>query len=111
MYKLIGTWSAPAAGTEEAFEEHYRGVHVPLAVRVPGLRRIVTTRTSTGFAGTEPGFYRVAEMMFDSPEAMAASSESEEWHAMHADAGQMVEIYGVSLQAATGWEDEAELLA
>jgi uncharacterized protein (TIGR02118 family) len=105
MYKLVGTWSAPKPEDREEFEHHYTTVHGVLASRVPHLRRLVLTRTSEGFAGGEPSFYRLAEMIFDSPEDLARSSESEEWHAMHADAGLLVEKFGVSLEAAAGWED------
>lgn len=109
MYKLIGYWSAPKPEDEEEFETHYRDIHARLAAQVPLLRRIVLTRAADGFAGAEPAFYRVAEMMFDSPRDMATSAESEEWHAMHADAGHLVERFGVGLAAAAGWETEPEL--
>ena len=107
MYKLVGTWSAPPADRMEEFEKHYEQVHAPRAAAIPGLRKILTTRTPDGFAGGEPAWYRVAEMFFDSPEALAASSESAEWHAMHEDAGYLIQEFGVSLQAAAGWEVDA----
>lgn len=109
MYKLIGTWSAPPDDRVEEFEKHYEAVHAPRAAAIPGLRKILLTRTADGFAGGEPAWYRVAEMFFDSPEAMAKSSESEEWHAMHEDAGYLIGEFGVSLQAAAGWETDATI--
>ncbi|GAA4558766.1 EthD family reductase [Pseudonocardia xishanensis] len=105
MFKLVGLWSAPAEADVEEFEKHYAEVHVPLAKAVPGLRRITLTRAGEGFAGAEPAFYRLAEMYFDSPEAMAESAGSDEWHAMHADGGHLVERYGLTLQAGAGWEE------
>lgn len=104
MYKLVGHWSSPKPEEKEKFEAHYVAVHLPLASAVPRLRKIVTTVTADGFAGAEPPFYRVAEMCFDSPEEMAASSESDAWHEMHTDAVYMCERFGVSLSAASGWE-------
>jgi uncharacterized protein (TIGR02118 family) len=106
QYKVIGTWSAPVKGSVADFEKHYLQVHVPLAAAVPLLRGIVTTRTADGFGGGEPAFYRIAEMIFDSPEDAARSSESGEWHAMHADAASLIAEFGVSMQAASGWVDE-----
>jgi uncharacterized protein (TIGR02118 family) len=106
MYKLVGTWSAPPADRVEEFEKHYTEVHAVRAAAVPGLRKILLTRTADGFAGGDPAWFRVAEMFFDSPEAMAQSAESEEWHAMHADAGYLIEEFGVTLQAAGGWETD-----
>lgn len=110
MYKLIGTWSAPPADRIDEFEKHYAEVHAVLAAKVPNLKKILLTRTPDGFAGGAPAFYRVAEMYFESPEAMAASAESEEWHAMHADAGQVIERFGVTLAAACGWEEDGTSL-
>jgi uncharacterized protein (TIGR02118 family) len=37
MARLIIMWSTPS--DIEAFERHYRDVHIPLAKRLPGLRR------------------------------------------------------------------------
>jgi uncharacterized protein (TIGR02118 family) len=57
MKKLIACWSAP--GDRAGFESHYLGTHVPLAEKVPGLRRITLTRTDHGLEGAAPAFYLV----------------------------------------------------
>lgn len=106
MYKLIATWSAPPAERLDEFEEHYEAVHAPAAAAVPQLRRIVLTRTSDGLEGAAPGFHRVAEMFFDSPESLEESSTSTRWATMRADAGGMIERFGVTLTVAMGWESE-----
>lgn len=106
MYKIVATWSAPKASDAQAFESHYWDVHVPRAAAVPNLKRIILTRTDGQFEGAEPPYYRVAEMLFDSPEAMELSSRSNEWEAMREDAGQMIERFGVSLDVGIGWEKE-----
>ncbi|AEA22805.1 Ethyl tert-butyl ether degradation EthD [Pseudonocardia dioxanivorans CB1190] len=106
MYKLIATWSAPSAEQLDEFETHYEEVHAPAAAAVPHLRRIVLTRTADGLEGATPGFHRVAEMFFDSPEALEESSTSPQWAAMRADAGGMIERFGVTLTVALGWESE-----
>lgn len=102
MYKLIACWSAPRKQDETAFEDHYRTVHVPAAAAVPGLRRLVTTRTGAGIEGGTPAFYRVAEMIFDSREALEASERSGQWAAMRADAGGIIERFGVRLEVGIG---------
>ena len=38
MYKLIATYRTPS--DIEAFERHYRAVHLPLTRRIPGLARV-----------------------------------------------------------------------
>ena len=109
MYKLIACWSAPRHEDVEAFEEHYNEVHLPAAAKVPGMRRLLATRTDSGLEGGESAFYRVAELHFDSKQALEASEHSEEWGAMRADAGTMIERFGVSLTVGMGEEREADL--
>jgi uncharacterized protein (TIGR02118 family) len=106
MYKLVACWSSPRPEDAEEFERHYNEVHAPLAAAVPGLRRIVLTRTDAGLEGAEPPFYRVAEMEFDSPEEVEHSEASEEWRRMRDDAGQMIERFGVTLSVGLGTEVE-----
>ena len=106
MYKVVGIWGAPKLSDIEEFEKYYLEVHVPLARKVPHLRRLVLTRMESGLEGLAPAFYRLAELLFDNPEAMARASESPEWHAMREDGGKIVARFGVSLQAASGWESE-----
>lgn len=110
MFKLIAFWGHPRPEDVDAFERHYREVHAPLATRVPGLRRIVLTRTAFGLEGAAPAFHRVAEMVFDDPAALERSAHSPAWAAMRADAGTMVERFGVSLQVGMGHEETPELV-
>ncbi len=108
MYMLIACWSAPKPEEEAAFEEHYRSVHVPAAAKVPGLRQLITIRTSDGLEGSQPAFYRVAVLSFDSKDDLEASEHAPEWAAMRADAGSMIERFGVSLTVGMGeHHDEA----
>lgn len=108
MYKLVALWSAPKPGDVDAFESYYREVHVPKATVVPGLKRIALTRIDSGLEGGPAPFYRVAEMLFDSPKAMEESARSEVWQAMRDDAGQMIERFGVTLTVGMGWVEETE---
>jgi len=106
MYTLYAVWSAPAEGDIQAFEEHYTGTHAPLASAVPNLRRFLTTRTSHGLAGGDPAFYRVAEMSFDSREALEEAEATEQWAKVRADAGVMIERFGVTMSVAMGDTDQ-----
>jgi hypothetical protein len=49
----------------------------------------------------------VAELYFDSPEAMRESEHSELWKGMREDAGKMIERFGVTLTVGLGWEQDA----
>jgi uncharacterized protein (TIGR02118 family) len=104
MYKLIAVWSAPKPEDEAAFEDHYLNIHAPLAAKVPGLQEICITRTSDGLEGGAPSFYRIAEMGFANAAALEQSSHSTEWTTLRADAGVMIEKFGVSLTVGIGTE-------
>jgi uncharacterized protein (TIGR02118 family) len=101
-YKLYAYWSAPKPEDVDAFEEYYASTHVPRASAVPNLVAINTTRTRDGFEGGATDHYRVAEMVFDSPEAMVESEASEEWATMRACSGDIIERFGVTLTVESG---------
>lgn len=62
VVRLIILWkNAPT--DPEAFERHYREVHVPLAKQMAGLRRYTISRNVTPVRG-EP-YFRVAELDWD----------------------------------------------
>jgi uncharacterized protein (TIGR02118 family) len=109
MKKLIACWSAPEPGARDGFEAHYLGTHVPLAEKVPGLRRIALTRTDVGLEGSAPAFYRVAEMVFDDMASLERSSHSPEWKALREDAGLMQQRWHVSLSVGIGDEQATEV--
>ncbi len=109
MYTLVAIWSAPRPEDAEAFEEHYRSTHGPAAAKVPGMQRFVTVRTDSGLEGGESGFYRVAEMCFASKADLEAAEHSSEWQALRADAGTMIERFGVTLTVGIGEEQDNEL--
>ena len=109
MYKLIAIWSAPRAEDEEAFEQHYRDVHLAVAAKTPNMRRLVAVRTSDGLEGGQSAFYRVAELHFDSKADLEAAEHSAEWGGMRADAGGMIERFGVTLTVGMGEEHEVPL--
>lgn len=102
MYTLYANWSRPEDADIEEFETHYETVHAPLAAAVPNMRQFMTTRTPDGLAGGEPAFYRVAEMSFASKEDLEEAEESEEWGQVRADAGGMIERFGVTMSVALG---------
>lgn len=102
MYKLYAFWSAPKSEDIEAFEEHYTQIHGPLAAKVPHIKTLVTTRTPGGLEGGAPAYFRIAEMIFDSKADFDQSAESAQWQSLRADAGSMIEQFGVSMTVACG---------
>ncbi len=66
----------------EAFDRHYREVHIPLAKKLPGLRRYTISRNAAATRDREP-YYLIAELdsddmtdlrhAFDTPDGRAAA--------------------------------------
>ena len=81
MHRITIQYGAPA--DPAAFDKHYQEVHVPLAGRIPGLRRYTVSRPR-GLGGPAP--YLVAELWFDDADALKAALRSPEMAAAGADA-------------------------
>ena len=64
----------------EEFERNYFGTHVPIIEKVPGLVENRVHRVKRQFVG-EPAYHLVAELVFESPEAMKSAFASEAWKA------------------------------
>ncbi|MBE3590108.1 MAG: EthD family reductase [Firmicutes bacterium] len=76
MVKLVVLFKRPE--NPEEFERLYRDTHLPLARRMPGVRRMELSRFTGVPGGGEPPFYRMAELYFDSLEALESSMASPE---------------------------------
>ena len=82
MVKLVAMFKKPA--DTSSFDDHYEKIHIPLVRKMPGLRRLETSKV-TGAPMSVPAFYRMAEMYFDdqqslqesimSPDGMAAAKD------------------------------------
>jgi uncharacterized protein (TIGR02118 family) len=106
MYKLYALWSAPKAEDADEFERLYTEHHAVLAAAVPGIRRLIVSRTDTGLEGGDPACYRVAEMIFDSQDALEQAEHTDEWRRLREDAGILIDRFGVTLSVAMGAETE-----
>jgi uncharacterized protein (TIGR02118 family) len=72
MIKLLAIYDHPADA--EAFDRHYRDVHTPLTLRMPGLQRFELSRP----VGDDAPYHLIAEMHFETAEALGRSMESPE---------------------------------
>ncbi len=82
MVKLIALYRRPA--DPEAFDKHYFDIHIPLIRKSPGLRKLDITRV-TGAPIGETKFHLMAEMYYDSLDAMNAAKASPEGKAAARD--------------------------
>jgi uncharacterized protein (TIGR02118 family) len=70
---LYGPPTDPAA-----FEDYYASRHLPLAAKMPNVRRFEASRVVGTPDGGEPPYYRIAEVWFDSEQDLQASMSSDE---------------------------------
>lgn len=82
MVRFIILWHDTPTDPE-AFDRHYREVHIPLANKMAGLRRYSLSRNLASVRGTSP--YRVAELEWDDVEAMRRDMQSPEGRATAED--------------------------
>lgn len=75
----------------EAFERHYFDVHVPLAKRLPGLRRYVVSRNPSLIRGEE-GFFLVAELDWDDMESLRQDFSSPLGREIAQDADELAKL-------------------
>ena len=71
----------------EEFQRYWKETHGPVAQRIPGLRKYVQNHATD--RGNVP--YAVAELYFDSPEALQAAVASPEGQATLADLGNFID--------------------
>lgn len=81
MHRITIQYGAPA--DVEAFEKHYTEVHIPLASKLPNLRRFV--RSHPRGLGTDAPYF-VAELWFDDADALKAALKSSAMAETAADA-------------------------
>ena len=82
MVKLIALYRKPA--DEPEFDRHYQEIHTPLILKMPGLRKFEVTKI-TGAPIGESKYRLMAEMYYDSLDALNAANASPEGKAAARD--------------------------
>lgn len=82
MVKLVAIYRKPE--DVEAFDQHYFNTHAPLAEKMPGLIKLEVAKVYGSPAG-ESDLHLIAEMYFESKEAMMAALKSPEGKATGKD--------------------------
>lgn len=75
MVKLIALYKKPADPAD--FDDKYFNTHIPLADKMPGLKKVEISRV-TGAPNGEAEYYLMAELYFDDMEALKAAMSSPE---------------------------------
>ena len=76
MAKMLVLYNTPEDAA--AFDKYYRETHTPITLKIPGLRSLVVSKGAVGTPRGESPYHLVAELNFDSPEAMQAALASPE---------------------------------
>jgi uncharacterized protein (TIGR02118 family) len=74
--KLIVLYTQPE--NPEDFDRQYFQTHVPLAEKMPGLRRMEVSKITGNMMGGSSPYYMIAELLFDNAEALNAAMSSPE---------------------------------
>ena len=86
--RFLAVYETPA--DPEAFDRHYREVHIPLLRRLPGLRWHTVSWDVTALHG-EP-YYLIAELDWDTMADLRAAFASAEGQATAADAARLQQL-------------------
>lgn len=83
MARMVVIYKTPQ--DPAAFEKHYLETHVPLALKLPGLRRYEISRAPVVTFGGARDIYMIATLLFDDMEAIQTCFASPEGRAARAD--------------------------
>jgi uncharacterized protein (TIGR02118 family) len=70
-----------------AFDKHYSEIHIPLAKKIPGLKKYELSKGPVGTPAGPSGFHLIAVLTFDNMAALQAGFGSPEGRAAGADVG------------------------
>jgi len=80
MVRMVLIYKTPT--DTAAFDKHYFGTHVPLAKKLPGLRKFEVSQGPIDTLSGPAGAYLVATMYFDDMTAIEEASTSAEAQAL-----------------------------
>jgi uncharacterized protein (TIGR02118 family) len=83
MARLVVLYKSPKDPAE--FDKHYFAKHVPLAKKIPGLRKYEVSQGAVGTPGGPSGFHLIATLHFDDLAAIQKAFASPEGQAAAAD--------------------------
>ncbi|HSU80493.1 MAG TPA: EthD family reductase [Candidatus Angelobacter sp.] len=75
MVKLIALYKQPS--DPEAFDEHYKNVHTPITLKIPGLQKMEVTKI-VGSPMGKSDYYLLCEMYYESHDALKSAMRTDE---------------------------------
>jgi uncharacterized protein (TIGR02118 family) len=83
MVRIVALHGMPA--DPQAYERHYRVVHLPIVQRIPGVRNIRFGRVLQAADGSPAPYYLVSDVYFDDMDALENALSSPEMAEAMAD--------------------------
>ena len=83
MAKITALYGHPT--DPAAFEEYYADNHLPLVEKIPNLRQFEAGKVIATPGGSEPPYYWIAELWFETVEQLQSSLGSSEGQAVAED--------------------------
>lgn len=78
MFKVMAVYKVPADDAAKAkFEEHYKTVHTPICLKIPGIKELRTNKIFGGPTGAS-NLYMIAEMVFENKDSWKAAMKTPE---------------------------------
>jgi uncharacterized protein (TIGR02118 family) len=85
MAEILVTYKTPT--DPAAFDRYYAETHIPLAKKLPGLRKYQISRGAVATPAGPSGIHLIATLTFDSMDAVQAALRSPEGQAAAGDLG------------------------
>jgi uncharacterized protein (TIGR02118 family) len=93
MVKTITFIKRKPGMSVDDFGQYWRKQHAAIVTRLPGLRRYVQCHTiPSGYRNGEPAYDGVAEVWFDSTDAMRDGAQTAEYRAVRADEPNFIDL-------------------
>ncbi len=86
--RFLALYEPPA--DPETFDRHYREIHIPLLRQLPDLRRYTISRDITPLHGAP--LYLIAELEWDTMDALRAAFDSPRGRATASDAARLQDL-------------------
>ncbi len=78
MYKVIAVYRVPADDAlKEKFEDHYKNIHTPICLRIPGMKELRTNKIFGGPTGPS-NLHMVTEMCFENKDSWKLAMKTPE---------------------------------
>jgi uncharacterized protein (TIGR02118 family) len=78
MFKVIAVYRVPTDDAAKAsFEDHYKNIHTPICLKIPGIKELRTNKIFGGPTGAS-NLHMIAEMCFENKDAWKAAMKTAE---------------------------------